>query len=145
MKLISILLLTFIFQNNEKVRSIKYQGSEVMTTYGVDAKFLGKYSGSKKGYLILREDGTGEYRYDMYGFALKGCKPIPIILKWGFIYDKGRVVSFERTYGKSYPILLESTSETSFKGCRETVMLDFITDKSGELGVASSDDWIKTK
>jgi len=60
------------------------------------------------------------------------------------INKEGGVVKFDREYGYSYPILLNSTGETSFQGCREAVLLDFLLEyKDGSLGVSSSDNWKK--
>lgn len=130
---------------NEKSRTIEYNGQPVNTTFEVPSQFYGKYAGAKTGYLELREDGTGIYNYDVFGFAPSECKKGPINIEWGFLLDENnQIVSFEREYGRSYPILMESTSLTSFQGCRKRVMLDFIMEyKNGSLGVSSSDDWVK--
>lgn len=146
MKLSAILLIVFLsFGSNDKTRTITYNGKEVKTTYAVEDKFIGIYKGRKDGYLQLNADGTGTYNYDVFGFAPASCKKGPIAVEWGFLLDeKNQIVSFPREYGKSYPILLKSTSETQFQGCRTQVMLDFIMEyKNGELGISSSDDWIK--
>lgn len=146
MKLTTLLLtLVLSLSTNDKVRTITYQGKEVKTTYDVADQFIGTYKGRKEGYLQLNADGTGTYVYDVFGFAPSSCKKGPITIEWGFLLDENdQIVSFPREYGKSYPILLKSTSETQFQGCRTPVMLDFIMEyKNGELGVSSSDDWIK--
>lgn len=124
---------------------MEYNGATVNTTYDVEATFYGQYKGRKSGYLLLNEDGTGVYAYDVFGFAPGSCKKQPIAIKWGFLIDEnGTVVYTKREYGLSYPILLESTGETSFQGCQKKVMLDFIMKyKNGQLGVSSSDDWVK--
>ena len=146
MRVLLISLLLF-FQTDEdpQFRIIRYNGSDVKTTWKVDDRFYGKYEGSKSGFLELKKDGSGGYKYDVFGFAKPGCKKGVIEMEWGFLVDgDGDLVKFEREYGYSYPILLRSKSEDrSFKGCREQVMLDFIFDKSGVLGVSSSDDWEK--
>jgi len=131
--------------SGEKERIITYEGQEVNTTYDVTSSFFGTYQGNKSGYLMLNEDGTGLYKYDIFGFAPKGCKNEPIQLEWGFLLSKeGDIVKFDREYGYSYPILLNSTGETSFQGCREAVLLDFLLEyKDGSLGVSSSDNWKK--
>mgnify|MGYP005995717795 CR=1 FL=1 len=131
--------------SGEKERIITYEGQEVNTTFDVSSNFIGTYKGNKTGYLMLNEDGTGLYKYDIFGFAPKGCKNEPIQLEWGFLVSKeGDVVKFEREYGHSYPILLKSIGETSFQGCRESVLLDFLLEyKDGSLGVSSSDNWKK--
>lgn len=137
--------LTVLFITNDKVRVIKYEGQDINTTYDVSANFLGEYKGRKSGYLLLNEDGTGLYKYDMFGFAPTSCKNQPIQIEWGFMIDKSNeILKFDREYGYSYPILLRSVGETSFKGCRDEVLLDFILEyKDGSLGVSSSDDWKK--
>ncbi len=122
-----------------------HNGSEVMTTYEVDRKFFGIYKGPRKGYLELKEDGTGTYHYDVFAFPLQGCKYDPIPIIWGFLLDeKGKILRYDREYGYSYPILMESTQGPGFKGCREGTLLDFImVYKDGSFGVSSSDDWVK--
>ena len=131
--------------SGEKDRTITYEGQEINTTFEVSSKFIGTYKGNKSGFLMLNEDGTGLYKYDIFGFAPKSCKNQPIQIEWGFLLRKeGGIVKFDREYGNSYPILLKSTSETSFQGCRESVLLDFILEyKDGSLGVSSSDNWKK--
>ncbi len=128
----------------QKTRTIKYEGKDYLTTFDVPEKFTGTYRGSGEGYLELMEDGTGVYHYDVF-FAPPECKKQPITLEWGFLLDeKDNIVFFNRKYGRSYPILLKSTGATSFQGCRQSVMLDFILDYSdGPLLVSSSDDWSK--
>ena len=128
----------------QKVRTIAYEGKDYLTTYDVPEKFKGIYKGNGEGYLELMEDGTGLYHYDVF-FAPSECKKQPITLEWGFLLDeKNNVVFFNRKYGRSYPVLLKSTSSTSFQGCRQAVMLDFILDYTdGPLLVSSSDDWSK--
>lgn len=138
------LLLALLFFDAE-YRTIEYNGSEVKTTYTADTKFYGEYKGRKGGFLQLNEDGSGTYKYDVFGFAPASCKKQPIDIEWGFLVDENNeIVSFKREYGISYPILLKSVSETKFQGCQKEVMLDFIMEyKSGQLGVSSSDDWTK--
>ena len=148
MKLVLSLVLLWVSvwsPPGEKERVITYEGQEVNTTYSVSSNFIGTYKGKKSGYLMLNEDGTGLYKYDIFGFAPKGCKNEPIQLEWGFLLNKeGGVVKFDREYGYSYPILFKSTGETSFQGCRESVLLDFLLEyKDGSLGVSSSDNWKK--
>ncbi len=122
-----------------------YNGSEVKTVYDVNSKFYGEYKGRKSGFLILKENGTGQYRYDIFGFAPTSCIKQTIEIEWGFLLDdNGEIVEFKRDYGLSYPILLKSTGDTKFQGCQKEIMLDFIMEyKDGQLGVSSSDDWIK--
>lgn len=128
-----------------KIRLMHFEGKEIRTTYATDKKFLGKYEGKKSGYLLLKEDGTGEYSYDIFGIAPLGCKPGVIIFEWGFLLDQNNeVVRNERDYGYSYPILLRSTGDISFQGCSKKVFLDFLLEyNNGELHVSSSDDWVK--
>lgn len=129
-----------------KVRTIEYNGKAVKTTFNAPDKFYGTYKGRKAGFLTLNQDGTGEYRYDVFGFAPSTCKKAPIKVEWGFLIDeKGKLVEFDREYGQSFPILLQSTGSNSFQGCRKPVMLDFImVYKNGQIGVSSSDDWVKS-
>jgi len=146
MKIITILSVVLVgLFSSDKIRTFEYNGKQVKTTYAVDGKFLGTYSGAKTGYLTLNEDGTGAYNYDVFGFAPSGCKKDVIQIEWGFLVDENNeVVSFEREYGKSYPVLFKSLGDTQFQGCRTPVMLDFIMEyENGQLGVSSSDDWIK--
>lgn len=143
------LLLSFsllaLWGTNQKHRIIEYDGQPVETTYDVPVQFYGTYAGNKTGYLELHEDGTGIYNYDVFGFAPSGCKKDAIEIEWGFLLDDNdSIVSFSREYGRSFPILMKSVSNTSFQGCRKEVMLDFIMEyKNGSLGVSSSDDWVK--
>ena len=138
------ILLSILISNND-VRTINYNGKDVRTTFSANEKFYGTYTGRKKGYLKLNKDGSGEYLYDVFGFAPASCAPKSISLEWGFLVDEtDKIVSFKREYGKSYPILLKSTGDTQFQGCRKKVVLDFILEyKDGTLGVSSSDDWKK--
>ncbi len=130
--------------SNEKIRNIKYEGKDYLTTYEVPEKFTGKYEGAGDGFLELSQDGTGTYNYDVF-FAPEDCEKQPITLEWGFLLDENNnIVYFNRKYGRSYPVLLKSTSETSFQGCRQEVMLDFILEYTdGPLIISSSDDWVK--
>lgn len=142
--LLSICFMAF-WSVSEKTRIIEYNGKAVNTTFDVPQNFFGTYKGKKKGFLLLREDGTGQYNYDIFGFAPADCSKGVIEVEWGFLLDEnGSIVSFPREYGKSYPILMKSTGASSFQGCRKEVLLDFIMDyENGILGVSSSDDWIK--
>ena len=144
MKVLYILIICSILFT-DKTRHIDYNGKKVKTTYNAPSEFYGIYKGKKEGYLKLNEDGSGEYRYDVFGFAPASCKPSAIAIEWGFLVDeKDSLVSFKREYGLSYPILMKCTGDTRFQGCRKEVMLDFIMKyNKGGLGVSSSDDWIK--
>jgi hypothetical protein len=141
---ILFLIISMLSLDNEKVRTIEYEGKEYLTTFDVPEKFLGSYRGEGEGYLTLNADGSGIYHYDIF-FAPPECKKEPITIEWGFLLDeKNAIVSFNRKYGKSYPILLKSLGKTSFQGCRQEVMLDFLLDyDEGSLMVSSSDDWVK--
>lgn len=147
MKLTFLIALFFIGLSggNEKTRTIDYNGKSVKTTFDIPEEFYGTYAGSKSGYLTLKEDGSGAYNYDVFAFAPSDCKKDIINIEWGFLLDENNnIVSFEREYGLSYPVLMKSTSATSFQGCRKEVMLDFImVYKDGKIGVSSSDDWTK--
>lgn len=125
-------------------RIINYRGEDYKTTISVEDRFIGTYKGRKSGYLVLNNDGTGTYKYDIFGLAPASCKRGTITLEWGFVVDKnGGPLKRKRDYGYSYPILLKSISETTFQGCRTPVMMDYILDKKGVLNVSSSDDWKK--
>ncbi len=141
-----LLILLFFLWPNDNIRLIEYNGSSVKTTFEVDNKFIGEYTGRKKGYLKLNADGTGAYNYDVYGFSSENCDKEVIQVQWGFLVDdNGKLVSFAREYGRSYPILLQCVGKPKFQGCRTQVLLDFIMEyKDGKLGVSSSDDWIKS-
>ena len=143
--LLSILLMYISIGTNEKVRIITYEGQKITTTYDVADSFMGIYKGKKTGYLELKSDGSGTYKYDMFGFAQASCINQPIKIEWGFMLDKNNeILKFDREYGYSYPVLLKSIGDTSFKGCRDEVLLDFILEyKDGSLGISSSDDWKK--
>lgn len=143
--LFSVIVCLWVSPANDKIRYINYRNQEVKTTFDTPAKFIGEYKGKKTGYLILNEDGSGIYNYDIFGFAPVSCKKQPITVEWGFMLDENdKILKFEREYGCSYPVLLKSTGTSSFKGCRDQVLLDFIMEyKDGSLGVSSSDDWKK--
>ncbi len=137
-------ILSILHFNSTENRIINYRGDDYNTTIAVDAKFIGTYKGRKTGYLELKRDGTGIYKYDVFGFAPASCKRQAITVEWGFLLDSlDQVVKRKRDYGYSYPILLQSTSATSFQGCRTPVIMDYILDKNGVLMVSGSDDWKK--
>lgn len=139
-----ILFLLLFPNQHAKERIMVYNGEEYKTTIEVENRFLGTYKGRKTGYLQLNEDGTGTYKYDIFGPAPSTCKREPITFKWGFLLDEsGKIVKRKRNYGYSYPVILESTSEASFQGCHTPVMMDYILDRGGTLHVSSSDDWKK--
>jgi len=131
---------------NDKERTIVYGETEYKTTFAVPAEFIGTYEGRKTGFLKLNADGTGEYKYDIFGYAPASCERKPITFIWGFILDKdGKLTKNKRDYGFSYPILLESTGPNSFQGCRTEVLKEFILNRGNTLHVSSSDDWQKNK
>ena len=135
-----------IFQDdNPPIRTFTIDGKEVKVTFSADRRYYGKYSGAKTGYLLLREDGTGEYQYDYFGLATATCKPGPVPFRWGFILDENNnIVKFERDYGYSIPIIYVCTGESSFQGCRKNVFIDYLLDlRDGTIEVSSSDDWKK--
>jgi hypothetical protein len=130
----------------EKDRVIAYGEIKYNTTFAVPAEFIGLYEGRKSGFLKLNADGTGEYKYDIFGYAPSSCERKAINFIWGFILDKdGNLSKNERDYGFSYPILLQSTGVNSFQGCRTAVLKDFILIKGQTLHVSSSNDWQKKK
>ena len=132
-------------QINEKYFDIS--GKQVKVTHDADDSFYGRYQGNKEGYLLLRKDGTGEYRYDIHVSGKSSCLEGTIEFEWGFILDETNgVVRFEREYGYSYPIVYRATGERSFQGCQKEYLVDYILDKkNGRLAVSSSDDWEKLK
>jgi hypothetical protein len=138
-------LFPLINESIEKTRQLDHNGSKVKTTFGIDEKFIGRYAGSKSGFLELGENGNGVYRYDYSGLAAD-CPGEEIAFKWGFILDdSNEVVRLERSYGYSYPILYNCSGENAFQGCTKRSMVDFIlVYKDGTITVSSSDDWVKT-
>lgn len=123
---------------------IVYQGDKYKTTFDVPYKFIGTYKGEKSGYVTFSADGTGEYKYDIFGYAPASCERKTITFEWGFLLDdNGQITKNSRQYGSSYPLLLKSTGSTSFQGCRNLVMLDYILEKEDGLHISSSDDWRK--
>lgn len=144
--LMVLLLLIGFMQNPKKERLLNFDGSEVLTTYDIDNEFYGMYRGSKPGYLELRTDGTGTYRYD-YSALMKSCEGTGIDFDWGFLLDEhGKVVRFERPYGYSYPIIYSCTGKNTFRNCTLPTMIDYIlVYNSGVITVSSSDDWKKVR
>lgn len=146
-RLIIILLTGFTVRqgHDPEIRVFRVEGRDVRVTCSVDPRFYGKYSGSKGGYLVLNPDGSGEYLYDYFGYALPSCEPGPIRFKWGFLVDeKNQVVKFVREYGFSIPVIYQCTGPNSFQGCRKNVFVDYLLDrKDGTIEVSSSDDWKK--
>lgn len=140
-----LILLSMITGSNEKKRQLDHNGSKINTTFAIDEKFLGRYEGSKSGYLELDDNGNGVYRYDYSGLGA-GCPGEEIRFKWGFILDdSNEVVKLERAYGYSYPIIYNCSGENAFQGCTKRTMVDFIlVYKDGTITISSSDDWVKT-
>jgi hypothetical protein len=131
--------------NENGIRMLQFNGVEVKTTYKVDRKFIGRYSGKKSGYLVLNENGSGSYLYDYHVRSGTQCPEGRIELKWGFLVDEdGDVVRFDRPYGYSYPLIYVSTGEISFQACTKNSMIDYLlVYKDGTITVSSSDDWVK--
>ena len=146
MKVLILIFILFQFfsESNEKNRQLEHNGSIVMTTFEIDGKFLGKYKGSKLGFLQLDNDGNGVYRYDYSGLS-PDCPGEQIEFKWGFLLDEsGDVVKLERSYGYSYPIIYNCSGENAFQGCTKRTMVDFIlVYDDGTITISSSDDWVK--
>lgn len=150
MLLFFFLLKSFYFilpetPSEDKIRVVQINDQQVRTTYDAGPEFIGKYAGKKDGFLILNEDGTGAYKYDIFGFGKPGCTADPIQLEWGFILDQdNRIISFERAYGLSFPVILKSTGANSFKGCSQSIMIEYLlVYTTGQILVSSSDDWVK--
>jgi len=146
MKVLILIFILFQFfsESSEKNRQLEHNGSIVMTTFEIDGKFLGKYKGSKLGFLQLDNDGNGVYRYDYSGLS-PDCPGEQIEFKWGFLLDEsGDVVKLERSYGYSYPIIYNCSGENAFQGCTKRTMVDFIlVYDDGTITISSSDDWVK--
>jgi hypothetical protein len=131
--------------NQDEFRYLEYEGVKVKTTFRIDQKFIGKYSGKKTGYLILNEDGSGIYSHDYHGFRKNDCHDGEIEMQWGFLIDEnGEVVRFERPYGYSYPVIYYSTGEGGFQDCTKSALVDYILEyEDGTITISSSDDWVK--
>ncbi len=151
MKIIPFLFLSLLlssFQNevdDEKYRFLTHNHNEVKTTFKVDDKFYGTYKGRKQGYLTLKSDGTGVYRYDYQAFLPENCEAGEISFDWGLIVDENdELVKFQREYGYSYPIIYSCNGNNSFQGCTKTSLIDYILIyNDGTMTVSSSDDWEK--
>ena len=146
---ILVFIICFFFTDSgadEKVRKLEYNGVMVETTYKIENKFFGKYQGSKSGFLILDDDGTGIYRYDYSGLS-QDCPGEQIELKWGFVLqESGEVLRLKKPYGYSYPIIYNCSGENAFQGCTRRAMVDFILlYDDGTITISSSDDWVKTE
>jgi len=128
-------------------RIFKIENQEITVTYEVDDMFYGLYQGNKSGYLLLNKDGTGEYKYDIFGISSSACKEGIIQFEWGIPVNKdNNMVKFKKPYGFSYPVFYKCSGETCFQGCSKVYLLDFILDKGdGKLHISSSDDWKKDK
>lgn len=147
MKILSSLILLTCLQiiPSESTRLLEYNGSMVKTTFTIDKKFLGRYNGSKNGFLQLNDDGSGIYQYD-YPKLSSDCSGEDITFRWGFIVDEnGEVLKFERSYGFSYPIIYNCSGENAFQGCTTRFMVDYILAyDDGTITISSSDDWEKS-
>ncbi|MEJ2003506.1 MAG: hypothetical protein P8X57_00740 [Cyclobacteriaceae bacterium] len=139
-----MLIFPSLGSTSDEVRMIEYNGKPYRTIYNVE-RFNGIYKGKKDGYLQLNPDGSGVYVYDIFGVAPASCTKGPISFRYGFLIDDNdSIVRMQRDYGYSYPILLESTGENAFQGCRTRVLLDFLMEyNDGSIGVSSSDDWTR--
>jgi hypothetical protein len=144
---ITLILLTGLisFQSGG-IRVLNIDNQQVRTTFRVDSRFLGIYRGKRQGYLELRPDGSGTYRYDdaaVPGF--RDCSPGEISLFWGFILtEDGEPLRFERPYGFSYPIVYIATEGQLFQGCSRTALIDYLLEyRNGSITVSSSDDWVR--
>lgn len=128
----------------EKIRVLEYNGSRVQTTFNIDTRFLGRYAGSKEGYVLLNVDGSGVYKYDYEGLS-PDCEGEEIEFNWGFILDDNyEIVRFQRDYGYSYPIIYNCSGPNAFQGCTKRAMIDYLLEYSdGTITVSSSDDWTK--
>jgi hypothetical protein len=140
-----LILLGLYFCPSGDIRMLTVEEQPVATTYKVASRFLGIYRGRKSGFLELRADGSGFYRYDLQGLGKDGCQDGEIPIVWGFIVaEDGSVVRFERPYGYSYPIVYLSTSHKKFQGCSRSAMVDYLLEhRSGMIAVSSSDDWVR--
>jgi len=153
----NILLVVFIFfaqlsgldvngvDQSDNIRYLTHNGSEVKTSFKVDKKFIGRYKGKKRGFLLLNADGTGVYKYDVYGFSREDCNGGEVRFVWGFIIDeKESIVKFDRPYGFSYPVVFVSSGKTGFQDCKKKSMVDYLmVRKDGSIAVSSSDDWVR--
>jgi hypothetical protein len=144
MKILAFICVILFFQSDPKTRKLELDGDTLITTYESDGKFYGKYIGSKNGYLILNNDGSGRYRYDYLGIS-PNCDKEIIEFKWGFVLDEnGEVLKFQREYGYSYPIIYNCIGDNTFQGCTKPTMVDYILEyNDGTITISSSDDWVK--
>lgn len=147
----SLLLMALVYGQPVKLSSTQFRifelnGRQVRVTHEAAPDFYGRYQGAKRGYLLLREDGTGEYLYDI-AMPSEGCRSGVIEFEWGFLLDENNeIVRFKRDYGFSYPIIYKCSGDNCFQGCRVDYFVDYIMDKQGKyLEVSSSDDWVKEK
>jgi hypothetical protein len=129
------------------IKIFNFDQQDIRVTTDVDDIFFGLYKGDKSGYLLLNPDGTGEYKYDIFGVAPEGCQEEVIQMEWGFPLDEmDQIVRFKKPYGYSHPVIFKCSGEVCFQGCSKVYILDFILDKNdGKLHVSSSDDWEKVK
>lgn len=128
-----------------ETKILQVNGQEIVVTHHVDSIFIGRYSGSKSGYLFLNIDGTGIYQHDESGIMKKNCPSGAIDFEWGFLLnDEGELVSFERPYGLSYPVIYVVTGNKQFQGCSKSYLVDYImVKKNGVIAISSSSDWVK--
>ena len=131
----------------ESIKVFSVDNKQIKVTCDIDEAFYGLYKGKKTGYLLLNRDGTGEYKYDIFGVAKEGCREGVITFEWGCPVDEtNKTVRYRKAYGYSYPVILKCAGDICFQGCSKEYLLEFILDKNdGRLHVSSSDDWEKNK
>ncbi|BDD03389.1 hypothetical protein [Aureibacter tunicatorum] len=140
---IIIVLFLSAFKDASKTRTFNVNGKDVKVLIPNDAQFIGKYKGSKSGFLVLNADGTGEFKYD-YAYNENACPDKSFDIEWGLILESdGMPLKFEREYGYSYPVILKSQSGNHFEGCTEKILVDYLLVKKDGVHVSSSDDWKK--
>ena len=64
-------------------RIFNIDNEEITVTHEVEDMFYGLYQGDKTGYLLLKKDGTGEYKYDIFGVTSSHCMKGIIQFEWG--------------------------------------------------------------
>jgi len=142
---ITYMFIWFLTETGTNTRQLEYNGSKVMTTFEIEDRFYGKYTGRKSGFLQLNSDGSGIYRYD-YPEMSPDCHGGKIEFIWGLIIDENHeIVRFKRSYGYSYPIIYNCTGKNAFQGCTRRAMVDYVLEyDDGTITISSSDDWEKT-
>lgn len=80
----------------------------------------GTYGTSKTsdGYLILKEDGKGVYRYPASGFAVKNCPVSDIeVIAWGIRCDINGVILPKKYNENEYYSIVLVANEKRFEAC----------------------------